>query len=105
MPTVPLKMPREWWFSAKVCVSYSPGCARILSKWTIIDRLSSIKIPTLIINGRFDIAQEKIVKPFADNIPNSKWRIFENSSHTPFWEEREEYMQVVGEFLAGQGSS
>ncbi|KAI0815991.1 proline-specific peptidase [Trametes gibbosa] len=80
------------------------GKSPILKDWTIIDRLHLIRIPTLIINGRYDIAQERIVKPFADHIPNSKWRIFEDSSHTPFWEEREEYMRFVGAFLAGESS-
>ncbi|KAI0649026.1 proline-specific peptidase [Trametes meyenii] len=74
--------------------------APILKGWSVIDRLHLINIPTLIINGRYDIAQDYVVKPFSDNIPNSKWVTFENSSHTPFWEEREKYMEVVGRFLA-----
>ncbi|KAI0833601.1 proline-specific peptidase [Trametes gibbosa] len=76
--------------------------APILRGWTVIHRLQSIRIPTLVVNGRYDIAQERVVQPFVDNIPNSKWRIFGNSSHTPFWEEREEYMRVIGAFLADQ---
>lgn len=71
----------------------------MLHGWTIIDRLHLIKVPTLVINGRYDIAQDWVIKPFAYNIPNSTWITFEASSHTPFWEERERFMQVVGEFL------
>ncbi|EIW57647.1 proline-specific peptidase [Trametes versicolor FP-101664 SS1] len=73
--------------------------APMLHGWTIIDRLHLIKVPTLVINGRYDIAQDWVIKPFAYNIPNSTWITFEASSHTPFWEERERFMQVVGEFL------
>ena len=72
---------------------------RILDGWTIIDRLHLIEVPTLVLNGRYDIAQGYVTQPFSDNIPNSTWVTFENSSHTPFWEEREQYMQVVGDFL------
>ncbi|KAI0649017.1 proline-specific peptidase [Trametes meyenii] len=74
--------------------------APILSRWTIVDRLHLIEVPTLVINGRYDIAQDFVMKPYDDNIPNSRWITFENSSHTPFWEEREGYMEVVGSFLA-----
>lgn len=70
-----------------------------LSNWTIIDRLHSIKSPTLVINGRFDIAQDFVIHPFVENIRGAKWVKFENSSHTPFWEERESYFEVVGKFL------
>ncbi|KAH9847672.1 proline-specific peptidase [Lenzites betulinus] len=69
--------------------------ALTLKDWTIIDRLHSIHVPTLIVHGRYDIAQERVMKPFADNIQDSKWHILENSSHTPFWEERAEYIGVV----------
>ncbi|KAI0775111.1 proline-specific peptidase [Trametes elegans] len=78
--------------------------ASILDGWTIIDRLHQIQVPTLVINGRYDFAQDYVTRPYSDNIPNSKWIKFEDSSHTPHWEERERYMKVVGDFLAGGGS-
>ncbi|KAK7688222.1 hypothetical protein QCA50_008592 [Cerrena zonata] len=74
--------------------------APILKDWTIIDRLHLIRIPTFVINGRKDIAQDFVVKPFFDGIQKVKWVTFENSAHTPFFEEREKYMKLVGEFLA-----
>ncbi|KAI0833597.1 proline-specific peptidase [Trametes gibbosa] len=74
--------------------------ARVLKDWTIIDRLHLVNVPTLVISARHDVGQVKIMKPFADNIPNAKWHIFQDSSHMPFWEEREAWMQLVGTFLA-----
>jgi len=81
------------------------GCCRsdrapVLSKWTIVDRLKNIKVPTLVINGAHDIAQDFVIQPFMDNIPNVTHFKFENSSHTPMWEERDRYMSVVADFLA-----
>ena len=67
--------------------------------WSIVDRLPEIRNPTLIINGRFDIAQDDTVRPWVEGIPAARWETFDNSSHTPMWEEREKYMQVVGNFL------
>lgn len=72
----------------------------ILKGWTIVDCLHDVDVPTLVVNGAYDIADDEIVKPYVENIPNSKWVKFDSSSHTPFWEEREKYMQIVGEFLA-----
>lgn len=70
-----------------------------LKTWSIIDILHNIGCPTLIINSVYDEAQDVCVLPFFQNIPRVKWVQFTNSSHTPFLEERERYMQVVGSFL------
>lgn len=81
------------------------GCCRFdrdpaLSDWTIIDRLKNIKVPTLVINGAHDIAQDFVIQPFLDNIPQVTHVKFQNSSHTPMWEERTLYMSVATTFLA-----
>jgi len=60
-----------------------------MKDWSIVGRLSTIDVPTLLISGRFDEATEACVQPFADEIPDVRWRIFENSSHMPHVEERE----------------
>jgi len=39
------------------------------------------------------------VKPFFDKIEKVKWVTLEASSHTPFFEEPDRYMGIVGEFL------
>lgn len=73
---------------------------RILDGWTIIDRLSTINVPkTLVINGEFDTAQDFVIEPLFTQIPRATHVKFRNASHTPFWEQRERYFQVVGEFL------
>ncbi len=71
----------------------------ILKDWTIIDRLHLVRAPTFVINGRKDISQDFVVAPFFERISKVKWVTFENSSHTPFWEERERFMQLVRDFL------
>ena len=71
--------------------------------WSIIDRLARIRVPTLLISGRFDEATPATVQPFADGIADVRWQIFEQSSHMPHVEEREACMACVGEFLAPLG--
>ena len=58
-----------------------------------------IKVPTLLINGRYDEAQDEVVEPFFQEIDKVKWYRFAESSHTPQLEEREEFMKVVARFL------
>ncbi|KAJ7662464.1 Alpha/Beta hydrolase protein [Mycena rosella] len=47
-------------------------------------------MPTLLVNGRHDEAQDPVVAPFFREI---------HSSHMVHFEERERYMQIVGSFL------
>jgi L-proline amide hydrolase len=70
-----------------------------LKTWSIIDRLPTIEVPTLIISGRHDEATPATVQPYKDGIKGSRWEIFEHSSHMPHVEEKEKCMQVVGAFL------
>jgi pimeloyl-ACP methyl ester carboxylesterase len=70
-----------------------------LANWDINDRLSNINVPTLVVNGKDDIAQDFVIQGFLDHIPKSYHLKFQKSSHTPFWEERVLYMVTVGAFL------
>lgn len=54
----------------------------------------------LLINGKYDEAQDEVVWPFFHNIAaRTKWITFPLSSHTPFLEETEAYIKALGEFL------
>lgn len=70
-----------------------------MREWTIIDRLHLIRVPTLLISGRFDEATPATVQPYADGIANVQWHIFEHSSHMPHVEERHECMEKIANFL------
>ncbi|TFY60558.1 hypothetical protein EVG20_g7376 [Dentipellis fragilis] len=70
-----------------------------LKTWSAIDRLHSISCPLLVLNGRHDTVQDECVQPFADKVKKVDWVRFEESSHTPFFEEEEKYYSVVEGFL------
>jgi len=73
-----------------------------LKDWSVIGRLDRIQVPVLLISGRHDEATPKVVQPFADEIPDVRWTIFEQSSHMPHVEEREACMELVAGFLDEQ---
>lgn len=103
-PTVSIKMWGSPLFPYCAPRGTDNGCYRfdrdpVLSNWTIIDRLKNINVPTLVINGAHDIAQDFVIQPFLDNIPRVTHVKFNHSTHTPMWEERALYMPVVTAFL------
>ena len=70
-----------------------------LMYWDVTSELDRITTPTLITCGRYDEVVPEVGEILHKGIRDSKMRIFENSSHLTFWEEREEYMQEIRNFL------
>jgi L-proline amide hydrolase len=73
------------------------GSLRDWEGWT---KAHLINVETLLTNGRYDQTQDVGFQGWFKAIPKVKWVTLENSSHSPQYEERERYMQVLGEFLA-----
>lgn len=70
-----------------------------LKEWKIIDRLHLVRVPTLLINGRWDMVEDVTCAGFFRHIQQIKWVTFDNASHTPMWEDRERYMKLVEDFI------
>ena len=71
-----------------------------IKDWQAKDRLPSIDVPTLLVSGRYDEATPALQETLRDGIRGAEWVLLDESSHTPHLEERERYMQVVGDWLA-----
>ena len=67
--------------------------------WDATDQLPQIKVPTLVTGGRFDEVSPKVAESIHKGIKGSKRLTFANSSHMPFWEERQKYMRAIAKFL------
>ena len=74
------------------------GSLRGWKGWT---KAHLIKVETLLAKGKYDQTQDMAFQGWFKAIPKVKWVTFENSSHTAQYEERERYMQVLGDFLVG----
>jgi L-proline amide hydrolase len=68
--------------------------------WQSKDRLGEIGVPTLLVSGAYDEATPTLQKTLQDGIRGAGWVLFDDSSHLPHVEERQRYMQVVGDWLA-----
>lgn len=71
-----------------------------LKNWSTLDNLANINVPVLMVNGRYDEAQDSCMAPFFERIPKVKWVQLAESAHMGHFEERERFMQVVGGFLS-----
>lgn len=71
----------------------------VLKDWSVIDRLPEIKLPVLLLSGKYDEATPRQMKIAHDAIPGSEWVLFENSSHATNHEEEGKYLRTVAEFL------
>lgn len=70
-----------------------------LRDFDLTDRLSEIKVPVLLLCGRFDETTPESTEYFKSKMPNAKMKVFEKSAHMPHWTERKEYMKTVRNFL------
>jgi len=62
-------------------------------------QLPRIQLPTLVLGGRYDEVTPRVAAQIRQGIPGARGVTFENSSHVPFWEERDRFMAVVARFL------
>lgn len=70
-----------------------------LKEFDCTSQLNEITCPTLYTCGRFDEATPETTEFYHDQTPNSQFHVYENSAHMAYFEEPEEYLRVVGEFL------
>jgi L-proline amide hydrolase len=70
-----------------------------LRDWSVVDRVSRISVPTLLVSGAHDEATPVTMQPFMDGIPDVRWELFAESSHMPHVEEEDRFLSVVAEFL------
>ncbi|WP_022885957.1 proline iminopeptidase-family hydrolase [Glaciibacter superstes] len=75
-----------------------------LRDWSIIDRLGSIEVPTLVVAGENDEATPATWRPFVDGIWGCTSWVFPDASHCVHLERPGEFRAVIGEFLAQHDS-
>lgn len=70
-----------------------------LKDWDITSRLPEIKVPTLITVGKYDEITPKVAETIRKGIPGSRLVLFENSAHLAMWDEQENYVRTVKDFV------
>ena len=71
-----------------------------LAKYDMWPELPTLKLPTLVLSGRYDInVAPSTAWKIHKAISGSRWEVFENSGHLPYFEEPEKFVRVVEGFL------
>lgn len=69
--------------------------------FNILDQLSAIDCPTLIVCGDSDVIPLKYSEEIQRNIPKSKLVEIKNSGHFPYIEKPDEFFEVISDFIEG----
>lgn len=70
-------------------------------RFNLNPELIKFRQPTLVITGRYDInVAPSVAYEIHQSIPNSRFEVFEQSGHIPWFEEPEVFTNVVDEFLS-----
>jgi L-proline amide hydrolase len=70
-----------------------------LTGWDITPRLNEIRLPVLVISGEYDEATPAVVSPLVDALPDARWELIEEASHSTHLEQPERFRELVAAFL------
>lgn len=74
-----------------------------IERFDLNPELHKFKFPTLVITGRYDMNVAPVVAyKIHQAIPGSQFAVFERSGHLPFFEEPDEFVRVMEDFLSGK---
>jgi proline iminopeptidase len=76
------------------------GYGQMLQGWTVMDRLSEIQAPTLVLAGRHDFMfppEHQAI--LADRLPRAQLVLVEKAGHNPQMERSKEVIEVVKHFM------
>jgi proline iminopeptidase len=79
------------------------GAGQLSTGWTVMNRLSEIQAPTLVLAGRHDfLFPPEHQAILADRLPNAQLELFECSGHNPQVEQPAEVIEAIRRFLSGK---
>jgi proline-specific peptidase len=74
-------------------------CTGTLMGWNRTDRLGELTVPTLVLCGKYDEVIPACPETLHRGIEDSKFVLFENSSHLAHLEEPDQFYPVIRSFL------
>jgi proline iminopeptidase len=75
------------------------GISGRLAKWDITDRLKEIKVPTLMIGGKYDTMDPAAMEKQSKLVQKGKYLYCPKGSHLSMWDDQQIYMKGVIDFI------
>jgi proline iminopeptidase len=77
------------------------GYSQLLNGWTVMNRLGEIKVPTMVMAGRYDfLFPPEHQAILADRLPNAELVLIERAGHNPQMERTTEVIEIIKSFMA-----
>jgi len=70
-----------------------------LTEWDITPLLNEIRLPVLVISGEHDEATPAVVRPLVHALPNARWELIDEASHSTHLEQPGRFRELVAAFL------
>jgi proline iminopeptidase len=92
--------------SNKKMYNYMWGSKEYISTGTLknldlLEDVKKIKIPVLLLCGKYDEATPSTVNYFKNLFSNARIKVFKNGAHFPFFTDKKEYLDTVSDFIKG----
>jgi proline iminopeptidase len=82
------------------------GFRHLLKGWTVVDRLSEITVPTLVMAGQGDfVFPPEAQRELEAGIPHARLQLIDRAGHNPQDEQTAQVMQAVRGFLSATASA
>jgi proline iminopeptidase len=79
--------------------------SKLLPGWSVMERLSEIQTPALVLAGRQDfLFPPEHQAILADRLPNAQLELVERAGHNPQMEQRSVVIEIIKRFLAEENS-
>jgi proline iminopeptidase len=75
------------------------GVAGRLANWDIRDRLKEIKVPTLMVGGKYDTMDPKAMEEQSKQVQHGRFLYCPNGSHLSMWDDQKVFMSGVVQFI------
>ena len=76
------------------------ACRHLVKGWTVMDRLSEITVPTLVMAGRTDfVFPPEHQRELTAGIPGAQLKIIERAGHNPHEEQPTQVMRAIRDFI------
>lgn len=63
-------------------------------------KLRSLRVPTLIVHGEYDVVPVSVAEDIQQSIPQSKLVVIKNSDHFPYIDQPKQFFAAVNDFLS-----
>lgn len=73
--------------------------ARALARWSVVDKLDWLTMPTLVMAGEHDFFPVSDIQALAERLPDARCRILEGAHHHLPLERPDDFNRIVQEFL------